>query len=610
MAAIEVKVPQLSESVSEATLIQWKKQAGAAVKRDEILVELETDKVTLEVPCPADGVLAKIVQPDGATVHADEVIAVVDTEGKASAAPAPSAAAPKPAPAPAAKPAPAPAAASVSTYASAPASAPATTGGAPASAQADFDVIVIGSGPGGYIAAIRAAQLGKSVACIEEWKDPAGKPRLGGTCLNVGCIPSKALLASSEHFEQARHGLAEHGVQVKGVTLDLAQMIKRKAAIVDKFTGGVEFLFRKNKVTWIKGHGKLKGRRADGVIEVEANEGAAAKPYTARNVIIATGSKARHLPNVPVDNRIVADNEGALSFDSVPKKLAVIGAGVIGLELGSVWRRLGSEVTILEALPTFLGAVDESIAREAAKQFAKQGLTIHLGVNIGEVSTTAKGVSIAYKDKTGADQKLDADRLIVSIGRVPNTDDLGLDAVGLATDARGFIPVDDQCRTSTPGIYAIGDVVRGPMLAHKAEDEGVMVAEVIDGQKPHIDYNCIPWVIYTEPEIAWVGKTEAQLKAEGRAYRTGQFPMSANGRALGLGRPEGFVKMIADASTDELLGVHIISANASDLIAEGVAALEFKAASEDIGIISHPHPSLSEVMREAALAVQKRALNM
>ena len=497
MAAIEVKVPQLSESVSEATLIQWKKQAGEAVKRDEILVELETDKVTLEVPSPADGVLAKIVQPDGATVHADEVIAVVDTEGKASAAPAPSAAASKPAPAPAAKPTPAPAAASVSTYASAPASAPVTTGGAPASAQADFDVIVVGSGPGGYIAAIRAAQLGKSVACIEEWKDPAGKPRLGGTCLNVGCIPSKALLASSEHFEQAKHGLAEHGVQVKGVTLDLAQMIKRKAAIVDKFTGGVEFLFRKNKVTWIKGHGKLKGRRADGVIEVEANEGGAAKPYTARNVIVATGSKARHLPNVPVDNRIVADNEGALSFDSVPKKLAVIGAGVIGLELGSVWRRLGSEVTILEALPTFLGAVDESIAREAAKQFAKQGLTIHLGVNIGEVSTTAKGVSIAYKDKTGADQKLDADRLIVSIGRVPNTDDLGLDAVGLATDARGFIPVDDQCRTSTPGIYAIGDVVRGPMLAHKAEDEGVMVAEVIDGQKPHIDYNCIPWVIYT-----------------------------------------------------------------------------------------------------------------
>jgi dihydrolipoamide dehydrogenase len=315
MAAIEVKVPQLSESVSEATLMQWKKQAGEAVKRDEILVELETDKVTLEVPSPADGVLAKIVQPDGATVHTDDVLAVVDTEGKAVAAASPVAAA-----APASAPAPAPAPAPVAAVASGGA-------GAPASAKADFDVIVIGSGPGGYIAAIRAAQLGKTVACIEEWKDDAGKPRLGGTCLNVGCIPSKALLASSEYFEQAKHGLAEHGVQVKGVTLDLAQMIQRKAAIVDKFTGGVEFLFRKNKVTWIKGHGKFKGRAADGVITVEASNGGETTSHTARNVIIATGSKARHLSGVPVDNKIVSDNEGALSFDSVPKKLAVIGAG-------------------------------------------------------------------------------------------------------------------------------------------------------------------------------------------------------------------------------------------------------------------------------------------
>ncbi|BDB30259.1 Soluble pyridine nucleotide transhydrogenase [compost metagenome] len=598
MAAIEVKVPQLSESVSEATLIQWKKKAGEAVQRDEILVELETDKVTLEVPCPANGVLAKIFQPDGATVHADEVIALVDTEGKATvAAPAASA----PVATPTSTPAPTSVAAQVNTTAG---------GGAPASANADFDVIVIGSGPGGYIAAIRAAQLGKTVACIEEWRDGAGKPRLGGTCLNVGCIPSKALLASSEHFEHALHGLAEHGVKVKEVALDLAQMIKRKAAIVDKFTGGVEFLFRKNKVTWIKGHGKFKSRGTDGVIAVEAIEGNDTKTVTARNVIIATGSKARHLPDVPVDNKIVSDNEGALSFDTVPRKLAVIGAGVIGLELGSVWRRLGAEVTLLEALPTFLGALDESVAKEAAKLFKKQGLTIHLGVSIGKIDASAKGVSIAYTDKDGADQKLDADRLIVSIGRVPNTDNLGLDTVGLSSDPRGFVPVDDQCRTSVPGIYAIGDVVRGPMLAHKAEDEGVMVAEIIDGQKPHIDYNCIPWVIYTEPEIAWVGKSEAQLSAEGREVRTGQFPMMANGRALGIGRPDGFIKMIADAKTDELLGVHIISANASDLIAEAVAALEFKAASEDIGMISHPHPSLSEVMREAALAVQKRALNM
>jgi dihydrolipoamide dehydrogenase len=326
-------------------------------------------------------------------------------------------------------------------------------------------------------------------------------------------------------------------------------------------------------------------------------------------VIIATGSKARHLPNIPVDNKIVADNEGALSFDSTPKKLAVIGAGVIGLELGSVWRRLGAEVTVLEALPAFLGAADEALAKEAAKLFKKQGLDIHLGVQIGEVKTGANGVSIAYTDKDGNAKTLEADRLIVSVGRVPNTDNLGLEAIGLKANERGFIDVDDHCRTAVPNVYAIGDVVRGPMLAHKAEDEGVLVAEVIDGQKPHIDYNCIPWVIYTSPEIAWVGKTEQQLKAEGREIKSGKFPFSINGRALGMDAPEGFVKMIADAKTDELLGVHVIGANASDLIAEAVVAMEFKAASEDIARICHPHPSLSEVMREAALAVDKRSLN-
>ncbi|WP_240648115.1 dihydrolipoyl dehydrogenase [Pararobbsia silviterrae] len=488
-----------------------------------------------------------------------------------------------------------------------PAAGPAQTFTSPVSKE--FDVVVIGAGPGGYIAAIRAAQLGKTVACVEQWKNPEGKLKLGGTCLNVGCIPSKALLASSEAYENAQHHLADHGIGVGDLTLDVGKMVARKAAIVDKITGGVEFLFRKNKITWLKGHGTLLGRTATGVAIEVSGEGQA-EVVGAKDVIIATGSKARHLPDVPVDNRIVSDNEGALSFDSVPKKLAVIGAGVIGLELGSVWRRLGADVTLLEALPEFLGACDESLSKEAAKLFKKQGLAIHFGVKIGEVKQNASGVSIAYTDKDGAAQTLDADRLIVSIGRVPNTDKLGLDAVGLATDARGFIPVDDQCRTSAPNIYAIGDVVRGPMLAHKAEDEGVLAAEVIVGQKPHIDYNCIPWVIYTEPEIAWVGKTEQQLRAEGRAYKTGQFPMMANGRALGIGKTDGFVKMIADATTDELLGCHIIAANASDLIAEAVVALEFKAASEDIGIICHPHPSLSEVVREASLAVTKRALNI
>ncbi|KNH10120.1 Dihydrolipoamide dehydrogenase of 2-oxoglutarate dehydrogenase [Candidatus Burkholderia brachyanthoides] len=586
MARVEVKVPQLSESFTGATMSPWKKKAGDAVTQDEILVEMETDKVVLEVPVPSSGVLAEIVKKEGDIVHADELLAAIDMEGKVSAAASASAPVPAPSPAPA------------------PASAPAASGKA-----ADFDVIVIGSGPGGYIAAIRAAQIGKKVACVEEWINHAGKPKLGGTCLNVGCIPSKALLASSEQFEKARLHFDEIGITMDNLAVDVDKMVKRKEAIVEKITGGVEFLFRKNKITWLKGHGKLAGKDG-GNFKIEVSGDGKSETHTAQYVIVATGSKARHLPNVPVDNKIVSDNEGALTFDATPKKLAVIGAGVIGLELGSVWRRLGAEVTLLEALPDFLGTTDSSLQKEAAKLFKKQGLTIHLGVKIDNVKATDKSVSISCKDKDGNAQTLDADRLIVSIGRVPNTDNLGLDSIGLATDERGFIPVDGHCATKVPNVYAVGDVVRGPMLAHKAEDEGVLVAEIIDGQKPHIDYNCIPWVIYTHPEIAWVGQTEQALKAEGRAIKTGQFPMLANGRAMGIGETDGFIKVIADAQTDEILGVHIISANASNLIAEAVVAMEFKAASEDIGRICHPHPSLSEVMREAALAVGKRALNI
>ena len=473
----------------------------------------------------------------------------------------------------------------------------------------EFDVVVVGAGPGGYIAAIRAAQLGLSVACIESWKNPAGELKLGGTCLNVGCIPSKALLASSEEFENTSHHLADHGISVKGVEIDVAKMLARKDNIVSKMTKGIEFLFRKNKITWLKGHGKFVGK-SDSGYQLEVAGASETETVTGKHVIIATGSKARHLPGVPVDNVLVSDNEGGLTFDSIPKKLAVIGAGVIGLELGSVWRRLGAEVTILEALPTFLGAADEGVAKEAWKLLTKQGLKIELGITLGDVKTDKKGVAINYTDKDGKAQTLQADRLIVSVGRVPNTEGLGLENIGLAANARGFIDVDDKCRTALPNVYAIGDVVRGPMLAHKAEDEGVLVAEGIVGQKPHIDYNCVPWVIYTHPEIAWVGKTEQQLKQEGREIKTGQFPFMANGRALGMANADGFVKMIADAKTDEILGVHIVSTNASDLIAEAVAAMEFKAASEDIGRVCHPHPSLSEVMREAALAVDKRALNM
>ena len=468
-----------------------------------------------------------------------------------------------------------------------------------------FDVVVIGAGPGGYIAAIRAAQLGFSVACIEGWKNAKGELALGGTCLNVGCIPSKALLSSSEEYEKAAHHLDAHGITAANVKIDVGRMQARKDAIVTKMTKGIEYLFKKNKITWIQGMGKLVS--AGDTYTVEAGK----EKVQARHVIIATGSKARHLPNIAVDNEAICDNEGALAFSAAPKRLGVIGAGVIGLELGSVWRRLGSEVTILEALPNFLGACDEAVQKEAWKAFTKtQGLNIRMGVKIDKATAKKTGVTVDYTDDKGLAQKLDCDKLVVSVGRVPNTDGLGAANVGLKVDSRGFIEVDGHCRTNLANVYAIGDVVRGPMLAHKAEDEGVMVAEIIAGQKPHIDYATIPWIIYTSPEIAWVGKTEQQAKAEGVAVKTGQFPFSANGRALGLNEPTGFVKIVADAATDRVLGMHIIHARASDLIQEGVTTMEFAGAAEDIARIVHGHPTLSEVIREAALNVDKRALNM
>jgi dihydrolipoamide dehydrogenase len=468
---------------------------------------------------------------------------------------------------------------------------------------------VIGAGPAGYIAAIRAAQLGLKTACVEEWRSPSGEPALGGTCLNVGCIPSKALLESSEQYEHALRGLEGHGITVDGATIDVAKMIARKDAIVGKMTKGIETLFRKNKITWLKGHGRFVGRGASGW-QIEVAGGGATETAEAKAVIVATGSKARHLPGVAVDQTVVCDNIGALAFTAVPPRLGVVGAGVIGLELGSVWRRLGSKVVILEVLPGFLPAADEAVAKEAWKIFTReQGLDIRLGVKIGNVSATKKGVAVEYEQE-GKAEKLEFDRLIVSIGRVPNTDGLGAEAVGLKIDARGFIEVDDHCRTNLANVFAIGDVVRGPMLAHKGEEEGVMAAELIAGEKAHVNLETIPWVVYTSPEIAWVGKTERELKADGVPYRTGQFPFSINGRALGHGDTHGFVKMLAHDRTDEILGVHIINTHASELIAEAVVAMEFRAAAEDIARIVHAHPSLSEVTHEAALAVAKRALNM
>jgi dihydrolipoamide dehydrogenase len=467
-----------------------------------------------------------------------------------------------------------------------------------------FDVAVIGAGPAGYIAAIRAAQLGLSVACIDQWKTPKGDYALGGTCLNVGCIPSKALLESSENYERVMHQFKAHGISASGVKFDLKTMLERKDRIVGKMTGGIAGLFKKNKVTWLPGHGKLVSGGTTWKIEVEK------EAIEAKNVIIATGSKARPLPGVPVDNKVICDNEGALAFDSVPERLGVIGAGVIGLELGSVWRRLGSRVKVLEALPVFLGAADESVAAEAWKIFTQgQGLDIELGVTIDRISQSKKGVSIQYTTSAKSSKTFECDRLIVSVGRVPNTDALGAEDVGLKLDSRGFIEVDKNCRTALPRMFAVGDVVRGPMLAHKGEDEGVMVAEIIAGQHGHVNYDAIPWVIYTAPEIAWVGSTEQQLKSDGVPYRAGRFPFAYNGRALGREEGEGFVKILADARTDRILGVHAIGSLASELIAEAVVALEFGASAEDIARICHAHPSMSEVMREAALAVDKRSLN-
>ncbi|MCU0937741.1 MAG: dihydrolipoyl dehydrogenase [Burkholderiaceae bacterium] len=468
----------------------------------------------------------------------------------------------------------------------------------------NFDIVVIGAGPGGYIAAIRAAQLGMNVACIDEWKNAAGGPAPGGTCTNVGCIPSKALLQSSENYEHAAHHFKDHGITVKGLSIDVGQMLTRKRNVVKQNNDGILYLLKKNKIAFFHGRGSF-GAKVDGGYEVKVNDDV----LIGRQVIVATGSNARALPGAPFDEKLILSNDGALEIAEAPKKLGVIGAGVIGLEMGSVWRRLGAEVTILEALPAFLGAADAQIAKEAAKAFAKQGLKIHLGVQISSVKSDKKGVSVEYADDKGAAQTLAVDKLIVSIGRVPNTNGLNTEGVGLALDERGFIKVDDACRTNLPGVWAVGDVVRGPMLAHKAEEEGVAVAERIAGQHGHVNFNTIPWVIYTSPEIAWVGQTEQQVKDSGRAYKAGSFPFAANGRARALGDTTGLVKFIADAKTDEILGVHMIGPMVSELIAEAVVAMEFKASSEDIARICHAHPSLSEATKEAALAVDKRTLN-
>ena len=469
-----------------------------------------------------------------------------------------------------------------------------------------YDVVVIGGGPAGYVAAIRCAQLGLETACVEKWINFKDDPALGGTCLNVGCIPSKTLLESSEHYHQLKEGVDSHGIHVEGVSLNLDKMMARKEDIVLQLTNGISALFKANGVEWLKGHGKLL---ADRQVEITARDGSV-DVVSADHVIIATGSQPIDIGAAPVNNAegLIVDSTGALDFREVPGTLGVIGAGVIGLELGSVWNRLGAKVVLLEAVEDFLALADQQIARDALRQFKKQGLDIRLGTRVTATEKVGNGVKVYFKDKDG-DHEITFDKLLVSVGRRPNTDNVAAPESDLLFDERGYIHVDDKCETNLPGVFAIGDVVRGPMLAHKGSEEGIMVAENIAGQHGHLNYDAIPWVIYTNPEIAWVGKTEQALKAEGIPYKIGTFPFSANGRAKAMEAAVGMIKMLAHAQTDTLLGCHIIGPFASELIQEAVLAIEFHASSEDLARTIHGHPTLYEAMHEAALAVHGRALH-
>ena len=472
----------------------------------------------------------------------------------------------------------------------------------------NFEVVVIGGGPGGYVTAIRCAQLGLTTACIDDWVNEEGKPALGGTCLNVGCIPSKALLDSSHHYSFIKNEAMEHGINSTGATLDVNRMLARKSRIVSTLTQGIAGLFRKNKVEWIKGRGRLLPERKIEVTPTD-KESTDKISVSAKHIIIATGSVPAEISAAHVDQDKIVDSTGALSFNQAPRTLGVIGAGVIGLELGSVWRRLGSEVVILEALDDFLYTADRQIANEAWKILHKQGLDIRLGAKVTGTGSNNQQVIVTYENQDGK-QQLTVDKLIVAVGRKPNTSGLGAEDCGLKLDERGFIEVDEHCCTNIPDVYAIGDVVRGPMLAHKASEEGVAVAERIAGLPGHFNYEVIPWVIYTWPEIAWVGKTSEQLQDDGRDFRTGTFPFAASGRARAMGETGGMIKIIGDSITDRILGVHIIGPNASELIAEAVTAMEFDGSCEDLARTIHAHPTLAEALHEAALAVDKRSIHI
>ena len=468
-----------------------------------------------------------------------------------------------------------------------------------------FDVIVVGGGPGGYVAAIRAAQLGLKTACIDMNTGKDGKAALGGTCLNVGCIPSKAMLDSSKHYHHLQHDYAAHGISVSDASIDINTMIARKDGVVNKLTSGVAQLFKANKIKQFHGRGRLL---ADKQVEFTPHASDEKILLEAQDIILAAGSVPIAIPNVTYDNKYIIDNEGALDLTEVPARLGVIGAGVIGLELGSVWQRLGSKVTLLEALPSFLPAADQDISKQAGRLFKKQGLDIRLATLVKSASVENDEVKVTLEDSNG-ESEISFDRLLVAVGRKPFTDGLLADDSGVVLTERGQIDVNDKSQTSVPGVWAVGDCVRGPMLAHKASEEGIAVAELIAGKAAHIHFDTVPWVIYTDPEIAWVGKTEQQLKEEGVAYRSGSFPFAATGRGLAMGDAAGMVKMLADETTDEILGVHIIGPGASELISECVVTMEFHGASEDLARIVHAHPTLSEAVHEAALHVDKRAIH-
>lgn len=567
----EIKVPTLGESVTTATVGKWLKQPGEAVKEDEPVVELETDKVSVEVPAPAAGRLENHAVKEGDEVQVGAVLALLEAGAAGKAA------------APAAQAAPAQA-------------APAPKAEAAPPAETDYDVVVIGAGPGGYVCAIRAAQLGFKVACVEK------RATLGGTCLNVGCIPSKALLQSSENYHAAGHDFAAHGVLIESVKLDLAKMQARKADIVGANVKGVEFLFKKNGITWLKGHGKVEGT---GRLSVDG------KPVTAKHIIIASGSDSANLPGIEVDEKVIVTSTGALELSEVPKRLVVIGGGVIGLELGSVWHRLGAEVTVVEFLDRLVPGTDNEVAAQFQKLLTKQGFKMKLGHKVTKAEKTKKGVVLSIEPSAGgAVETLEADVVLVAVGRTAASKNMGLEEAGIALDKRGRVEVDAHYATNVPGIYAIGDVIAGPMLAHKAEEEGGALAELLAGQAGHVNYDAIPGVIYTWPEVASVGFTEEQLKDKGVAYKTGKFPFLANGRARALGMTDGFVKVLADKQTDRVLGVHIIGPAAGELIAEATMAIEFGASAEDIGRVCHAHPTLSEAVKEAALGADNRAINI